>query len=58
MRSKFALQIVSLLVVLATLLAACGQATPTPAADWSQIKSAAEGGGQGRRRTERYRPAR
>lgn len=47
MRSKMTLQVFSLLALLAVVLAACGPAaTPTPAkVDWSQVKSAAEGGG-------------
>lgn len=45
MRSKLTVQFVSLLALLAVLLAACGQATPAPVADWSQVKSAADGGG-------------
>ncbi|PWH12009.1 MAG: iron ABC transporter substrate-binding protein [Anaerolineae bacterium] len=46
MRFKLTFQIVSLLAVLAVVLAACGPAaTPAPKVDWSQVKSAAEGGG-------------
>ena len=46
MRSKLTLQLVSLLVLLAVVLTACGQAaTPAPSnVDWSTVKSAAEGG--------------
>lgn len=46
MRSKLTLQVLSLLAALAVVLAACGPAaTPAPKVDWSQMKSAAEGGG-------------
>lgn len=46
MRSKWILHVLSLLAALAMLLAACGPATtPAPKVDWSQMKSAAEGGG-------------
>lgn len=46
MRSKLTLQLVSLLVLLAVALTACGPAAaPTPAVDWNTVKSAAEGGG-------------
>ena len=47
MRSKLTLQFVSLLVLLAVVLTACGQAaTPAPSnVDWSTVKSAADAGG-------------
>lgn len=47
MRSKFTLQLVSLLVLLAVVLTACGQAAaPAPSnVDWSTVKSAADAGG-------------
>ncbi|MCX7683334.1 MAG: ABC transporter substrate-binding protein [Anaerolineae bacterium] len=47
MRSKLTLPITSLLILLAVVLTACGQAAaPAPSTvDWSQVKSAAEGGG-------------
>lgn len=46
MRSKWILHVLSLLAALAVVLAACGPAaTPAPKVDWSQMKSAAEGGG-------------
>jgi putative spermidine/putrescine transport system substrate-binding protein len=46
MRNRITLQIVSLLALLAVVLAACGPAaTPAPTVDWNTVKSAEEGGG-------------
>lgn len=46
MRFKLTLHVLLLLAALAVVLAACGPAaTPAPKVDWSQMKSAAEGGG-------------
>ncbi len=42
---KTTLQLVSLLALLAILLAACGPAAKPAASDWSTVKSAADGGG-------------
>jgi len=46
MRNRITLQVVSLLALLAVVLAACGPAvTPAPAVDWNTVKSAADAGG-------------
>ena len=44
--NRFTLQIISMMVLIAVMLSACGPAaTPTPAVDWSTVKSVEEGGG-------------